>query len=189
MEIKYTQEHLKERISAFLRMRGTEALDKLGSGPSFSTTSKSSRVNIMDIFVILGILLYILTDRGKNKEKPVQEISNGVCHYTNPSLQKKLFVRFKRLDSLDPYEHGITKSLDLNGFTVDATRVDDPLAVNEIIEISMRKLQDASESIEAIGRVAWVKDKGDNSYEIRVMFTHINNEDSARLIRYFYEEA
>ena len=189
METIYAQKHLKERISAFLRMRGTEALDKLGRGPSFSATSKFSKVNIMEIFVILGVLLYILTDRGKNEEKPVQKISNGVCYYTNPCLQKKLFVRFKKLDSLDPYEHGLIKGLNLNGFTVNATLVDEPLTVNQIIEISIRELQDASESIEAIGHVAWVKENGDNSYEIGVMFTHISEENSGRLIKYFCEEA
>lgn len=186
-KMKKTQRHLNKRISSFLKKDRMEFLDRSGVDSPSPATSEYHRPTIMDFFVGVAVLSDLLRKGMRDEKKQDEKTSNGTHYYTNPCLQKNLFVRFRELDSLLALdEHGITESLSLNGFTAHVDFVDRPLAVNRLIEISLKWPYKQSDPVKAIGRVEWVKKKDDKlTHEIGVRFTHMNDEDSDQYIRHF----
>lgn len=190
---KHNGKKKRRRVIALLTRDEMEFLERLGMDSLFSTGSKLSRVEVISALVDAAMLLNISAIGVKNKKELVQkmlDLTNSRPERRKyPRLKKNLIVHFRKIESMEKYESGTTVDIGVGGFRVDVAFIGKPLAANQPIEISVSEPQQKSEPIKAIGRVAWIKEKGDDhSYEIGVMLTYINEKERTRFLKYLGEE-
>lgn len=183
----------QRRVIALLKREEMEYLDRLGMDSLFSTGSKLSRVEIIGAFVDAAMLLGISAKEVRTKQELVQKILDTMQYGQErrelPRLKKDLIVRFRRIESAEQYESGMTEDVGIGGFRVDVAFLGKPFIVNQPIEISINEPQQGAEPIKAIGRVAWIREQEDNhSHEIGVMITYIKEGYKEKFLKYLAEE-
>jgi hypothetical protein len=182
----------RRRVIAMLSREEMEYLDRLGLDSVFSTGSKLSRVDVIGALVDAAMALGISAQGVRNKHELIQNIINAARSQDDrrkyPRLKKDLIVGFRRADSMAKYEGGAVDDISMGGFRIDVAFLGKPLQVDQVIEITISESQGNGKSITAIGRVAWVKQKGDaHAHEIGVMLTYIKKEDKGRFMKYLSE--
>ncbi|MBL7070780.1 MAG: PilZ domain-containing protein [Candidatus Omnitrophica bacterium] len=179
----------KCRVIALLKRDEVEFLDKLAMDSLFSTGTKLSRVEIISALVSVAMLLELSASNVKSKEELVDRVMDLLNPNPErrqiPRLKKNLMVKFRKIESLQGYENGATIDVGIGGFKVDVAFMGKPLAVDQPIEITVNEPQDESKTVKAIGRVAWIREKGDgHSHEIGIMLTYIKANDKDTFLKY-----
>lgn len=101
-----------------------------------------------------------------------------------PRIKKNLRVELRSMDSLGEYKDCVTKDVGLGGFKIEACFLDNPLEVNQIIEIMIMDPFKKDDPIKTIGRVAWIKEnQTDHTHEIGIQLTYIKGQDKERFMQ------
>ncbi len=101
-----------------------------------------------------------------------------------PRIDKNLIIGFRKMDSMEQCNTAVTDDIGVGGFRINAAFLGNPLSVNDIIEIIIKDPRGNIKPIIAIGRVAWLKEKSDNNYEIGVMLTNVARKHRKKFIQY-----
>jgi len=183
----------RRRVIALLSREEIEFLDRIGLDALFSTGSKLSRIDVIKALVRAGILLNVKGTGTHNAQELIEKILEAAYSYSDrrqyPRLKRNLIVGFRKMDSMTRYEKARTGDISVGGFRIDVTYLGKPLAVNQLIEITIRDPRDTAQYVRAIGRVSWVKDKEDSHVrEIGVKLTYIRKEDEKRFFSFINDD-
>jgi hypothetical protein len=186
----------EQKGRAHLTKEEMEFIEKLGRDSLFSTGSKLSRLEIMGALVDAAIALDVSIQGVRSKKELIQKMIDTI--YLNsdrrryPRLKRDLIVKFRKIESMEHYEYGAMDNMGTGGFRIDVAFLGRPLAVNQTVEVSIKEPEEKDETMRAIGRVIWIKEKEDKySHELGVMLTYIKKENRARFLKYLgrnYEE-
>ncbi len=182
---------IRRRVIAMLSREEIEFVDKLGMDALFSTGRRLSRVDIISALVEAVMKLGITGKGVKSKSALVEKILNSFRIIPErrkyPRIEKKLIAGFRKADSLKAYKNGSTGDISLGGFRMEIDSLDEPLIVNQIVEITLAEPESKTEPVKAIGRVAWLKEKDKRSYEVGVALTYIHKEVRDRFLKFMGE--
>lgn len=191
--MKNNHRQVTRRVIALLTREEMEFLDKVGMDSLFSTGSKLSRVEMISALVNAALALGISGEGVRNKDEMIQKIIDTAHLQPDrrryPRLKKNLIINFRRIESMEQYERGDTNDIGRGGFSADVAFLGKPFAVNQTVEVNIRDPQGKAEPIKAIGRIAWVREKGNgHSHEIGIMLTYIKEDNKEQFLEYLTEE-
>ncbi|MDD5680362.1 MAG: PilZ domain-containing protein [Candidatus Omnitrophica bacterium] len=101
-----------------------------------------------------------------------------------PRIDKNLIIVFRKMDSMEQCDTAVTDDMGMGGFRIKAAFLGNPLSANDIIEVIIKDPRNNIKPVIAIGRVAWIKEKSYDNYEIGVMLTNIARKYRKKFIKY-----
>ncbi|UCC95978.1 MAG: PilZ domain-containing protein [Candidatus Omnitrophota bacterium] len=178
---------VKRRVVAFLNRHEMEFLDKLSMDSLFSTGYKLSRIDVIaalvDVAMALGISAKGVKSRGSLVWRILHSIRAPGERRQYHRFKKNLDVAFRKMDSLAEYSSSVTEDIGVGGFRMEVTTLGEPLAINQIIEVTISDPQKEHQAIKAIGRVVWMREKEDpQGLEIGVKLTYVKEEDREKFL-------
>jgi len=183
---------IKRRVIALVDREEMEFLEKLSMDSLFSTGRKLTKIDVIGALIDAAMQLKInahdIHSKKELVEKIVSVVRNQIEKRKYPRIKKTLHIGFRKMDSLEQYKHSTTENIGIGGFRMDVSYMDKPPHVHQVIEVVMKDSHE-KEPIKAIGRIAWVREKeNDTGLEIGVMLTYIDKKDRERFEQYVAEE-
>jgi len=180
-EFKKVNGVVRRRVVTFLTRDELEFLDKLSDDASFSTGRKLSRTDIISTLVRAAMAVKIEATGIRDNEEFLQRILNHDCDTSErrkfPRLHKNLHVSFRKMDTLGKFKDSATKDIGVGGLCMEVESLGKSLFVNNIIEILLEDMSTKDVRIKAMGRVAWIRKKKRNGYDVGVMLTYLSKKD------------
>jgi len=184
---------LKKKVMTVLEKPECEFLEKLSRDCFFSTGYKISKNEVLCAFIDAAIALEISGSGIKNKHdlvhRIIDTIANQVEQRRYPRINTHLSVEFKRINSYEKYTYSTTYDISLGGFSMDVVCLENPPAVNQVMEINIcDPAEKYNTQVSAIGRIVWVKEKeGEHAFRMGVMFVQITPENQKRFIKIMHK--
>ena len=126
MKTKRTSKIKRRRVIALLTREEMEYLDKLGLDALFSTGSKLSRIDIigalLDVAMELGISAKDIRNKKELAERILKAVQARPERRRYPRLKKNLVTAFRKMDSMEDYEYGMTEDISIGGFRIDVCK-------------------------------------------------------------------